>query len=877
MEAFLSPLSHSHDGDDDGDPYKRIMGTGNPRDKTFQIILSLALGIVAFLSFCTLRPRWKGLYASRKRQKDEANALPELPDTLFGWILPLWRINDQQILASAGLDAFAFLAFFKMAMKFLIITLFFSAVIIKPVHDANPDENIGDPRKNQTKHEAPEVFSPPRAPGEAFDLETDYLWIYVIFAYLFSGIAMYLIVTDTKKIIAIRQEYLGTRTSVTDRTVRLSGIPPELQDEQKIAEFIESLDIGRVESVTICRNWKELDEALEERMQTLRRLEEAYTIYSSQRRVERNQESLPISQPEPPSPRLHPIADDADEHDGLIGANGHVSSVYDRKRPQTRMWYGFMKCRSKKVDAIDYYEERLRQMDDRVKMLRQKTFAPTPLAFVTLDSVAASQMAIQAVLDPSPRQLIANPSPAPADVVWANTYLPRHNRILRAWLITALIVILTLLWSAILVPIAGLLNLKTIGKVFPGLADVLEEHKNVKSLVNTQLPTIIASLLMVLVPYLYYWLSWYQGMTSQGDVELSAISKNFFFTFFNFFIIFTLLGTGANFYEFFKKFSDAMQDFRKVTYSLALSLQRLLNFYVNFIILQGLGLFPFRLLQAGSVSLYPIFRMGAKTPRDYAELVQPPIFNYGFYLPTALLIFVISMVYSVLRSSWQVLLAGLIYFALGHFVYKYLLLYGMDHQQQSTGRGWGMICDRIFVGLIFFQLTTSGQLLLKQAYGRSALMIPLILTTLWSSILYSRTYKPLMKFIALRSIKRGETYRDAAAPHDDRDPSEERSIDAPGAESAGSSSSSAILGERNVWADTSDASAATPQQHRSHRDTRPLPRHESSTSARAMPPRFVNPSLVAPLDDVWIADPRVRREAQHATVPVADDDREGSV
>ena len=54
-----------------------------------------------------LRPRWKELYAARKRQKDEAAALPELPDTMFGWIPILWRIDEKELLASAGLDAFA--------------------------------------------------------------------------------------------------------------------------------------------------------------------------------------------------------------------------------------------------------------------------------------------------------------------------------------------------------------------------------------------------------------------------------------------------------------------------------------------------------------------------------------------------------------------------------------------------------------------------------------------------------------------------------------------------------------------------------------------------------------------------------------------------
>lgn len=60
----------------------------------------------------------------------------------------------------------------------------------------------------------------------------------------------------------------------------------------------------------------------------------------------------------------------------------------------------------------------------------------------------------------------------------------------------------------------------------------------------------------------------------------------------------------------------------------------------------------------------------------------------------------------------------------------------------------------MIMGLIVFQLTTAGQLLLKRAEFRSAAMAPLILGTVWFSYAYSKTYDPLMEFIALRSIER---------------------------------------------------------------------------------------------------------------------------
>jgi hypothetical protein len=80
----------------------------------------------------------------------------------------------------------------------------------------------------------------------------------------------------------------------------------------------------------------------------------------------------------------------------------------------------------------------------------------------------------------------------------------------------------------------------------------------------------------------------------------------------------------------------------------------------------------------------------------------------------------------------------------------------MDHRQHSTGGSWIMICDRIIVGLVIFQITMAGQLALRSAVKRSVGIVPLIALTIWFSYVYSRSYKPLMKFIALRSIKKAE-------------------------------------------------------------------------------------------------------------------------
>lgn len=283
-----------------------------------------------------------------------------------------------------------------MAIKFLSITLFFALAVIKPVHDSFPapeddDDDKGNGKNNSHKdttlsHQSLEALAGDKSSRH---WDADYLWMYLVFAYFFTFLALYLIVTESRRIIQVRQDYLGSQSTVTDRTIRLSGIPPELRSEEKIKEFIENLQIGKVDSVLLCKNWKKLDDAVAERMSMLRRLEEAWTVHLGHRRVERSLETLPIAQPAPPGPAVNR----EDREDSALlggGANSGTHIVpYARTRPTTRIWYGPWKLQHKSVDAIDYYEEKLRRLDVQIKSLRKKDFKACSLAFVTMDSVAA--------------------------------------------------------------------------------------------------------------------------------------------------------------------------------------------------------------------------------------------------------------------------------------------------------------------------------------------------------------------------------------------------------------------------------------------------------------------------------------------------------
>jgi len=106
----------------------------------------------------------------------------------------------------------------------------------------------------------------------------------------------------------------------------------------------------------------------------------------------------------------------------------------------------------------------------------------------------------------------------------------------------------------------------------------------------------------------------------------------------------------------------------------------------------ALGIMPLQLLNLGVVLPRMFYLFFTRTPRDFAELNAPPMINYGAVYPQALLVFVITVLYSIIQPF--ILVFGALYFGIGYVVYKYKLLFGMsilryvstklNHLQSST-------------------------------------------------------------------------------------------------------------------------------------------------------------------------------------------------
>ncbi|KAK6461942.1 hypothetical protein DFJ63DRAFT_298315 [Scheffersomyces coipomensis] len=715
-------MSFSSLDDLDDDPLNKMRG--QQRVFKTQLTICLFIGIGSFFLFCILRHRWPHIYAVRTLRKSYNSArIKPLPKGYFGWIFVIFAITDDEILNYSGLDAYVYLEFFKMGIKIFSILSILAVIVLSPIRyyfTGNYDkDNIHWLMVRSLYHYS---FDDPNNPPDFSDDFPQFMWVYPIFTYLFSIIIYYYLYEYTTKVLKIRQKYLASQNSITDRTIRLDGIPKKLLNIDKLKEFVENLQIGKVSDIKLIYDWTPLEKLFNNRKKLISKLESHYSSKYNLKVDIYDQNKIPSVLPDYENPNLN---------------NNELKAI--------------------KIDKqIKLLSQELVEIDSQIRQIQQNIenpdFKQINSAFITMESVASAQMASQTLLDPRVYKLMVSLAPAPKDIQWKNYKLTYLRRLIKSYSVTIIIVLSYAFIIFLVVPLASLLEIKTITKFWPALGKLISTSPWLTTFVTGILPPLLFSALSVSTPFFYKYLSQIQGYSSNSEIELSTLSKNFFYNFFVLFLVFVITGTIWDYLSY-------ISDTTKIAYKLASSLKNKSLFYVDLILLQGLAMFPVKLLQISDFvilnvigKLFLIKNMFLKTPRDYrAYYFTPQIFDFGIHLPQHILIFIIILIYSVL--STKIVTSGLVYFILGYFVYKYQLVYNFVHPPHSTGKVWPMIFRRILLGLIIFQLFMCGTMALESAILLSVLCAPLVIITIFIFWNFEKYYVPLNTFIALRAIQ----------------------------------------------------------------------------------------------------------------------------
>ncbi|EGN97135.1 hypothetical protein SERLA73DRAFT_169572 [Serpula lacrymans var. lacrymans S7.3] len=720
----------------DGDDSDPELPPGSPPTYKFegpwfttQVLLSLSIGVTSFLLFSYCRTRWPLLFAPRTKLKGFSPHEAHAHQAFFGWIMPTLRVSEYTVLQIVGLDAAVLLNFFKMSFYLFSLCSVFAVAILMPMNW--------------------KVSTHPLPPSHDWlDLISDansYLTVHFLFTYLFTFLALRFIYKNYRRFIRSRQLYsLELVHSIPARTVMVTRLPNHLQSERTLAEYFENMGLS-VESVTVCREVDTLKRLIDLRTQALLKMESAWTKYVGNPSTVESYD---------PSENVMPPLSDVEP--SFVENQPSRFVVPHRQRPTIRPgWF------SKKVDALEYLEMKFKEADEKVKKWRRTgRFKATHIAFITFEKMSSAQIAVQTANAPDPFECKACAAPEPRDIIWSNMSLQPNASVARELIVLGCMALLLFFWIFPITALASLLSYKEIQKSLPWLGRLIDSNDKIRAIVQNSLPSVVMITLNALLPFILEALTYVQGYRARSWIEYSLMRKYFLFLLVNVVFIFLLAST------YWQLVQDLANSPAKIPEKLAeaLSQGRARHFFLSYVILQGLGIMPLQLLNLGIVLPRLILRIFfTRTPRDFAELNAPPMVNYGVVYPQAILMFVITLLYSVVQP--MIVIFGAIYFGMAYVVYKYKLLFVFYKPYESQGQAWPLTFIRLIWGILIFLVFMTGIFILRKSYVLSSLLAPLILGTLLWSWYIDKTFKPLSKFVCLSSVfevERGEETADVA-------------------------------------------------------------------------------------------------------------------
>ncbi|CAE6483261.1 unnamed protein product [Rhizoctonia solani] len=719
---------------------------------TTQLTLSLGIGLGSFLIFSLCRNRWPILFAPRTKLKGFSPHEAHTYQSFAAWIIPMWRTSEFTVLQTVGLDAAVLLSFFKMSFYLFSVCSLVAIGVIMPMNYVLNGKPSGDPDDDgewlsmfelltvPPTNTIPSASFIPKKPQDRswLDLVSDassHLTVHLLLTYLFTALTLRFCARNYSRFVRARQLYsLELVHSIPARTVMCTRLPLHLRGERTLANYFENMNL-RVESVSICRAVNSLDALLAKRTDALLKLENAWTDYvGNPSIVESYDPSLNV--------RGDAVSSRVANEDG--GESGGLPRLVVPHRPRPTLrpsWFG------RQVDALEWLESRFREADEIVRRKRRLgKFDATDVAFVTFEEMASAQIAAQVEHNLPSTHIRTAPAPEPRDIYWPNVTLSPRETLFRETIVLGFMGLLLSFWSVPVAGLASLLSYKEIKKVMPWLAKLIDMDPRIQALVQNSLPSFSVTALNSLLPFLLEALSYLQGNKARSWAEYALLKKYFLFLLINVVFIFLLAST------YWALVRDLANAPIKVPEKLAQALQRgqARHFFLSYVMLQALGIMPLQLLNIGIIVPRVIYQLFTKTPRDYAELNAPPMINYGVVYPLAILVFVITIIYSIIQPL--ILIFGAVYFGMAYLVYKYKLMFVFYKPAESRGEAWPITFRRLMWGLTLFQIFMTGIFTLKQSFVLASLMAPLIFGTLWWTWWIDKEYVPLSTYVSLSAL-----------------------------------------------------------------------------------------------------------------------------
>lgn len=197
--------------------------------------------------------------------------VPPKPGFLpFSWIWTIMHISEDEVLRMVGLDGYMLLRYLTVCFRTACFFAFFGSVILAPVYWSGDHGLEGWGR-----------FTLANIP----DGPTNYLWVPVIFAYVFTMFFCQLMYLEYVNFKEKRVQYIVTGDADTPGqtyyTVMIERLPTSLRSTSALEAFFDKLFPGQIFNVEVAVDLNDLEDLVHNRRLVRNKLEKAIAIFKA--------------------------------------------------------------------------------------------------------------------------------------------------------------------------------------------------------------------------------------------------------------------------------------------------------------------------------------------------------------------------------------------------------------------------------------------------------------------------------------------------------------------------------------------------------------------------------------------------------------------
>jgi hypothetical protein len=177
---------------------------------------------------------------------------------------------------------------------------------------------------------------------------------------------------------------------------------------------------------------------------------------------------------------------------------------------------------------------------------------------------------------------------------------------------------------------------------------------------------------------------------------------------------------------------------------LAASLPKASNFYIAYILLQGLAISAGELAQIVPLALYLVLgKLLDKTPRkQFNRYMTLRSVGFGTLFPAYTFLAFLTLVFSIIAPI-LLFFAG-VAFGLFYIVYKYQFLHVYQLEISTMGRLYPRALQQTLVGLYFMEVCMIGLTAVGKSWGAIAITVVLLVATILFHITLNNAFGPLL-------------------------------------------------------------------------------------------------------------------------------------